>query len=229
MSAPTVEARSAPTGGVLILIALGLMVLAGIAAFLLLGTGGPIDGRAKMTSVFGVADLPFGLQVASATKMSSAGALVVYEVPGAPPEIARVETKPVEKGTDVPRTDWSKVAIPESSGPPRQASFLFVPGERGRGVLEEMIRNVRGADRGMLGPEGGTVLVDRGRMDFRGWDSDWIHMRTYEAGGTFRDAMRISLSTPDDPCVLTATWPRGVPASKAVLDELVKPFVTKPN
>ena len=127
------------------------------------------------------------------------------------------------------RTDWSKVAIPETSGPPRQAAFLFVPGERGRGVLEEMIRNVRGADRGMLGPEGGTVLVDRGRMDFRGWDSDWIHMRTYEAGGTFRDAMRISLSTPDDPCVLTATWPRGVPASKAGLDELVSSFLAKPR
>lgn len=229
MSAPTAEPRSAPTGGVLILIASGLMVLAGVAAFLLLGTGGPIDGRAKMTSVFGVADLPFGLQVASATQMSSTGALVVYEIPGAPPEIPRVETKPVEKGTDVPRTDWSKVAIPETSGPPRQAAFLFVPGERGRGVLEEMIRNVRGADRGMLGPEGGTVLVDRGRMDFRGWDSDWIHMRTYEAGGTFRDAMRISLSTPDDPCVLTATWPRGVPASKAGLDELVSSFLAKPR
>jgi hypothetical protein len=161
--------------------------------------------------------------------MSSAGTLVVYEVPGAPAEIASTESKPVEKGTDVPRTDWSKVAIPESSGPPRQASFLFVPGDRGRSVIDQMIREVRGSDRGQLGAEGGTVLVERGRLDFRGWDSDWIHMRTYEPGGTFRDAMRIALSTPDDPCVLTATWPRGVPATKAGLEELVSPFLAKPR
>jgi hypothetical protein len=93
-------------------------------------------------------------------------------------------------------------------------------------VLDDMIRGVFGRDRGQLGPEGGTVLVERGRLDFRGWDSDWVHMRTYERGGTFRDAMRISLSTPDDPCVSTVTWPRGVPASRAVLEELMRPLFT---
>jgi len=227
MSAPIAESKSAPSGGALIAIALGLMVLAGIVAYLLLGTGGPIDGRAKMTSVFGVADMPFGLEIASATSMSSAGTLVVYEVPGAAAEPARAEAKPVEGVPDAPRTDWSKVAIPETSGPPRQASFLFVPRDSGRGVLEGLIREVRGADRGQLGGEGGTVLMERGRLDYRGWDSDWIHLRTFETGGTFRDAMRISLSTPDAPCVLTATWPRGTPASRAKLDELIAPLVAK--
>ncbi len=229
MSAPTVEVKSAPSGGVLVAIALGLMVLAGVAAYLLLGTGGPIDGRAQMTSAFGVADLPFGLQITSATRMSSAGTLVVYEVPGAPTEAPAPEVEPVEPGPNAPRTDWSKVAIPEASGPPRQASFLFVPRDSGRSVLEGMIRDVRGADRGQLGVEGGMVLLERGRLDYRGWDSDWIHMRTFEPGGTFRDAMRISLSTPDDPCVLTATWPRGTPASRAKLDELVATIVAKPR
>lgn len=229
MSAPTAESPRAPSGALLVGIALGLMVLAGAAAFLLLGTGGAIDGRAKMTSVFGVADLPFGLQVASGTRMSSGGELVVYEVPGAPPEAAPPEPPPKVDGQDAPRTDWTKVPIPESSGPPRQASFLFVGGERGRSVLGDMIRDVRGGDRGSLGSEGGTVLVERGQLDFRGWDSDWIHLRTYEPGGTFRDAMRISLSTPEQPCVLTATWPRGIPASRPKLEELVSPLVAKPR
>lgn len=229
MSAPTAEVRAAPTGGVLILVALGLMVLAAIAAFLLLGTGGPTDGRAKMTQVFGVADLPFGLAVESATQMSTGGALVVYQAPGAPLE---APPPPVEHGgdgpkPDAPRTDWSKVEIPAESGAPRQAAFLFVPKGAGRDVLDQMVRNVHGGDRAHFGPEGGTVLVERGRLDFRGWDSDWIHMRTYESGGTFRDAMRVSLSTPDDPCVLTATWPRGTPASRAKLDELISPLVAK--
>lgn len=229
MSAPTADAPSTPSGGLLIVVALGLMLLAGAAAFLLLGTGGPIDGPAKMNAVFGASVLPFGLEINSATRMSSGGELVVYEVPGAPTEAAAPDAPAKVEGQEEPRTDWSKVPVPATGGPPRQASFLFVAGERGRSVLGDMIRDVRGRDRGELGAEGGTVLVDRGRLDFRGWGRDWIHLRTYEPGGTFRDAMRISLSTPEDPCVLTATWPRGSPASLAQLEALVSPLVTRPR
>jgi hypothetical protein len=237
MSAPTVDAQSEPSGAALIGIAAALMSLAGIAAFLLLGTGGPTDGRAKMMQVFGVADLPFGMRIESATSMSSSGTLVVYSVPGAPAESAPAEpvAAPAQPeptpdgGAASPKpVDWTKIEIPAESGPPRQVAFLFVPSGNGRSVLDTMIRDVYGRDRGLLGPEGGTVLVERGRLDFHGWDSDWIHMRTYESGGTFRDAMRISLSTPEEPCVVTATWPRGVPASQAVLEEIVRPIVTAP-
>jgi len=229
MSAPTADSPTTPSGGLLIVVALGLMVLAGAAAFLLLGTGGPIDGAAKMNAVFGAAQLPFGLEIASGTRMSSGGELVVYEVPGAAPEPAPPDPPPKVEGREAPRPDWALVPVPETGGPPRQASFLFVAGERGRSVLGDMIRDVRGRDRTELGAEGGMVLVDRGRLDFRGWDSDWIHLRTYEPGGTFRDAMRISLSTPEDPCVLTATWPRGSPATLAQLEALVSPLVARPR
>jgi hypothetical protein len=229
MSAPTADAPSTPSGGLLIGVALGLMVLAGAAAFLLLGTGGPMDGAAKMQAVFGAAKLPFGLEISSATRMSSGGELVVYEVPGAPVEATAPEASAEVESQEAPPTDWSRVPVPSTGAPPRQASFLFVAGERGRSVLGEMIREVRGRDRSELGAEGGTVLLDRGRLDYRGWDSDWVHLRTYERGGTFRDAMRISLSTPEDPCVLTATWPRGSPGSLAQLQELVSPLVTGPR
>lgn len=229
MSAPTADPLAAPSGGLLIGVAAGLMLLAALAAYLLFGTGGPIDGGGKMTAVFGVADLPFGLRVTSATRMSSGGELVVYEVPGAVPETPAPAPGPVAEGSTPPRVDWSKVPIPDVSGPPRQASFLFVPGERGRSVLGDMIRDVQGRDIVELGREGGTVLLERGRVGFRGWDSDWIHLRTYEPGGTFRDAMRISLSTPEDPCVLTATWPRGTPANFGSLEELISPLATRPR
>ncbi len=222
------ETPRAPSGVFLVAIAFGLMVLAAIAAALLVGMGGTADGREVMTRVLGESELPFGLQLTSATKMSSSGTLVVYEIPGTPPDAPVAPPPPLVEGATPEPVDWTKVLIPEASGPPRQAAFLFVPSARGSQVLDDMIRSVQGRDRGQLGREGGTVLLDRGRLDFRGWNSDWIHMRTYEPGGTFRDAMRISLSTPEEPCVLTATWSRGVPASKQVLEELVAPF-TRPR
>lgn len=229
MSAASAESSRAPSGAALVWIALGLMALAGVAAWLLLGTGGPIDGRAQMTAVFGAADLPSGLAISSATKMPSAGSIVVYERAGAAPDAPPPPAPEMSMDGGGPRTDWAKVEIPAASGPPRQASFLFAPAASGRSVLDAMIRHVQGQDRGMLGPGGGTTLVERGRVDFRGWDSEWIHLRTYETGGTFRDAMRISLSTPEQPCVMTATWSRGVPATLAELQALVAPLVDGPR
>jgi len=220
MSDPSAEVRTGPSGMLLVVIAFGLMVLAAIAAFLLLGTGGPIDGRARMTAVFGTAELPFGLAIESGTEMSSGGSLVVYSIPGLAAEAPPPSVEKNASNDGAPRFDWSTVPVVDSNTPPRQAAFLFVSGEKGRSVIEEMIRNVRGRDRGELGSEGGTVVLERGRLDFRGFDSEWIHLRTYEPGPTFRDAMRISLSTPVDPCVLTVTWPRGNPASHAQLATL---------
>ncbi len=220
----TVPAPTRLTAAGLLGIALGLMVLAAAAAFLLLGRGGPIDGRAEMVRVFGVADLPFGLQIASATVMPSGEKLVAYAATDAAPEPARVETPPPQPGVMGPRVDWSAVAIPATREPPRQATFLIVDGASGRTVINAMVRNLHTPDTKGLGPEGGIVLIERGRADFRGWESDWVHLRTFEAGGTFRDAMRISISTPDQPVVLTATWPRGSPATREMLDELLKPL-----
>jgi hypothetical protein len=229
MSAPTVEVpATAPpmrlTAGGLIGFALGLMVLAGAAAFLLLGRGGPLDGRAEMTRVFGSADLPFGLQITSASVMPSGEKLVAYASPNASPPPPPVEKPKSEPGVPGPRKDWSAVAIPDTSEPPDQATFLIVDKSKGRSVIDALVRGVQTPDTKGLGPEGGTVLMKRGRSEFRGWESDWIHLRTFEAGGTFRDAMRISISTPDQPVVLTATWPRGNPATQAMLDELLKPL-----
>lgn len=227
MSVPTAESSAAPSGVALIAIALGLFALASIGASLVMGSGGPTDGNAVMMRVFGAADMPFGMQEVSATKLADGGTLVVHERPGAPPETPRA--KPVDEPSSDSSVfqpfDWTKLEISAISGPPRQAAFLFVPAAKGSAVLDEMIRNVYGRDRGQLGSEGGTVMLERGRIDYRGWNSDWIHLRTYERGGTFRDAMRISLSTPEDPCVLTATWSRGVPASLAVLQDLIRPLV----
>jgi len=204
--------------------ALGLMLLAGAAAFLLFARGGPIDGRAEMVRVFGVADLPFGLQIASATVMPSGEKLVAYAAADAPPEPARVQVPPPEPGAMGPRVDWSVIAIPATREPPRLATFLIVEGASGREVIDALVRNVHTPDMKGLGAEGGAVLIDRGRSDFRGWESDWVHLRTFEPGGTFRDAMRISISRPDQPAVLTALWARGSPATREMLDALLAPL-----
>ncbi|MBL8861996.1 MAG: hypothetical protein JNK02_08275 [Planctomycetes bacterium] len=232
MSGPTADrVPSRPSGALLVGIAFGLMALAALAAFLLAGTGRPIDGRERMRTAFGTSELPFGLAVASATRTPTGDLIVVHAVPGAPPEPAPapppVDAAPT--GSGAPRVDWAALPIPAPGGPPSQAVFLFVPAERGREVIDELVRRVRGRDRSQLMADGGTVVVARGKLEFRGYDAEWVHLRAYEPGPAFRDALRISLSTPETPCVLTATWPRGAAASPAVLEELTRPLRAAPR
>jgi hypothetical protein len=70
-------------------------------------------------------------------------------------------------------------------------------------------------------------VVGSGKLGWRGFDADWVHERAFEKGGTFRDAMRVDLSLEKRPCVMTATWTRGEPASRIALDQLLEAIGSK--
>jgi hypothetical protein len=219
------RARGGPSAGLVVGVALGLMALAALAAFLLLGSGRAIDGGAKLAAAFGSADLPGGLVVETAVRTSTGDELVVVARADAAPQADAPAAAPAEPAAQAelgapaepaaPRIDWAALPIPAAGGPPQRITFHFAPAQRGRAVIDDLVRDVRGRDRGELGAEGGTVVVARGRLAFRGYDAEWVHLRAYERGPAFRDALRVSLSTPAAPCVLTATWPRGEPATEA--------------
>lgn len=222
--APTVDAPSKPFGaGTIVGIAAGLLLLAVCAAYLIVGQGGRIDGAAELESAFGVRSLPLGLEVVRATRSLRGDRMIVLERKDAPPE-APMDQR-VGKEHEV--ADWSKVPIGPEGAPPRQATFLLTDAASAARVLEDLVRNVKSRDLQDLGSGGGVVVVKRDHFDFRGWDAEWVQLRSFEPGGTFRDAMRVSLSTPEKPCVLTVTWPRGMAASKAVLDQLIAPLARR--
>ena len=63
--------------------------------------------------------------------------------------------------------------------------------------------------------------IDAGKIPWHGFDADYVHDRSFEPGGTFRDEMRVNLSLANNACMLTARWTRGEAASKKALQPLL--------
>jgi hypothetical protein len=70
--------------------------------------------------------------------------------------------------------------------------------------------------------------MDRGRLRWGDWEVAFVHERELEPGGTFRDVIRADLSLPARPLVVYARWPRGLPASKERMVELLAALRPRP-
>lgn len=132
--------------------------------------------------------------------------------------------------------DWSAIAVgPEGTPPVEVLVVRYGKGaeERIEALFEApMSMEGGGGMDGMgggepvvmltqVGPEGGRVAMDRGRMLWGEWEVSFVHERELEQGGTFRDVIRANLSLPNRPLVVYARWPRGLPASEERMVELL--------
>ena len=75
-----------------------------------------------------------------------------------------------------------------------------------------------------FGVDGGRATLDWGRLPWGEYSVLYVYERELEWGGTFRDVIRVNLSLGDQAAMLMARWPRGTPASKERLIELLAGF-----
>jgi hypothetical protein len=174
--------------------------------------------------------LPFGLEPDSA--LCRGGSLHVrWTDPDAPPEAPRAEPPKEERAPkDGPRPppedfDWSSIPVGPEGTPPVEVLIVRYPEGSGERV-EPLFPVSEDPQSGIavIGPGGGKVAMDRGRQRWGEFEVAFVHERELEAGGTFRDMVRANLSLPRRPLVLYARWPRGLPASRERLAELLAAF-----
>jgi hypothetical protein len=219
MSATSAEPSRAPLGIsalTVVGVAVGLMLLGSAVAYLFVLRGGPIDGEGQLQSAFGVRALPFDLSVVQAHEMAGGEKLIVLENKGLP-----AETEPVAPPAPLAKIDWKNLPIRTSGTPPRRVRIVWLEGASAAEKLSAFFTKVEFKDLGKLGPEGGLTPIDAGKIPWHGFDADYVHERSFEPGGTFRDAMRVNLSLANNACMLTATWSRGEAASKKALQPLL--------
>lgn len=242
MSAPSADGAAPSTPGnpgapgnagavTIVLVALGLMVLAAAGAFLFLTSGKPVDGAALLAERLGVSDFGAGWSVVESREVPFGSRIVVVEDRRLAPETPLAPkhdapTDEVSKDGEEPRFDWKKVAIPSTTPAPRKLVFVFPDDrEKGRARVEEILRDLEWTDLDDLGAQGGRTLVAKDKVAWRGFDAAWAHLREFERavefGGTFRDSIQVDLSLARSPCLMTAIWTRGEPASRAELTALL--------
>jgi hypothetical protein len=199
MSAPTAETTRTVGAGTIVGVALVLMLLAALVAFLVVSRGGVIDGAAQLESVFGVRTIGPDYAIDSAREMPGGARLITFVDGSAPPETAALVPDPNAKKPKEDHVDWTHVSIPPSTARPRRVTFLLPAPGASHEVVAAFFHDVERKSIENLGPSGGKVTVETGKLAWRGFDADWVHERVFEAGGTFRDGMRVDLSLAKKP------------------------------
>lgn len=217
MSAPSADNARPAGAGVILGIAFGLMVCAGLVVWLYLSRGGAIDGAAELESAFGVRVLGARYTITDAREMPSGARIVVLDDLAAPAEAPAPETR--DEGDE--RTEWRKVVIPDASSSPRRIVFTFPKPENGQAAVDAFFRPGEAQDIADLPKQGGKVVVKSDKIAWRSYGARWVHERAFEPPLTFRDALRVDLSLPQRPCVMTALWSRGEAASRSELETLL--------
>lgn len=231
MAQPETEAGGGRGGVRTLGVVLGLVILAALAASLAWSafSARTLPAASALADWLEIDPLPFGLEPDSALRRGGE-LLVTWIDPEEPQETPRVEQPKPEKKDQAQEGppeefDWSAVAVgPEGTPPVELLAVRYGKGagERIEALFEPPPLTEEGG--GMLahfGPEGGRVVMDRGRLRWGDWEVAFVHERELEPGGTFRDLIRANLSLPDRPLVVYARWPRGLPASKERMLELL--------
>lgn len=222
MSDPNASNRATISGVGVLGIALGLLLLGGLIGVLVGLRGKEIDGAAELERRLGVRALPFELVVTRAHESALGETVVVLGGLASEPAPPLADSGPKAAPDSAPRAasdriDWKAIDLGAQGAAPIEATFLFFTGTSHEKV-HAIFQSMPFRDVSKLEDEGGMVVVETGKLDWRGFDAIWTHQRHYARPGTFTDAIRVDVSLPNAPALLTLRWPRGKRASKPVLD-----------
>ncbi len=231
------------SSGCVLGVALGFAVLAAFVWRLAVAPAAAVDGEALLNEWFELDELPFGLQVVDGVR---AGSLtVLLENPDAPEEAPKNEVAEEQEddADDADQADdadddldWSALVEGPRETAPIEVAVTHYPNARAAVETLEHLFGRPGSDAEEEGPsqlmefgaEGGRAPMDRGRLPWNDYNVLFVWERELERGGTFRDLIRVNLTLPGRACVISARWPRGYPASKEKMKELIAAFHPHP-
>lgn len=220
MSSPDSATSAKPPErvGCVLGIALGLLCLGSLVWFIVLPKAEPRDGVQLLRDWFALEAPPEGLEIGNAGKLMGGEEVLQLRATRAEPEAAK-PAAPSSSPQEPPR-DWG--ALPE--GPkdrePRHWMFVTYPANGGRSRVQGLFRADLAPGRpDEVGSRGGRMIREVGTIDWHGAPAAFVLEREFEAGGSFRDLVRVDLSRNDRWRIAHVTWSRGEPFSKPRLIE----------
>lgn len=154
----------------------------------------------------------------------SAAGLVAEEEPEPQPEAPPAEP-PEEDGAEGKSTpapvDWSAIEPLSEGTAPTRLFLVRYPAARAESVIAEHFRGIEWKELRFIGTEGGSTAVDGGKLEWSGFGADYVRVRTFIPGGSFRDVLRVNLSLDGECWVAYAVWPELHAGSKEPVGELL--------
>jgi hypothetical protein len=195
-------------------IAGGLLLIAAIFFWLWMSRGREIDAAEQFRGSFAVQGVPQGWTVALAQAvpdglfdMHTEQRLVRLVRAGAAAE-------PEPSAAEDAEFEWKSLPEAAPLGEAARLYFAWYDPSTGSTDVVAQLDSHRAVEFGMLDrKKGGIVRVDAGRLRWGAYDADFVHERLFEKG-SFRDALRMNLSTAGQFCVLNVLWKWGEKGSR---------------
>ncbi len=240
--APAATAGAPPRerlGGVLG-IGVGLLAILGLFASLASKRARSLDAVELYASWFEPVELPFGLAPVEAAEQPGGERMLRLANLDAPREAQAAEPQEESPRSLVPPepVDWSRIPVGQRDTPPTDALLIAWPLRGAKQRREALFgagptRSEEGRGMGLppilggqdpladLGPGGGRRVLERGRLAWGRLEAPYALERSFEAGGTFVDSLRVNLSGEYQALALFLRWPRGMPGSKSRAEEFL--------
>lgn len=234
MSASGATERERPSA--VLGIGLGLALLGLAALALLLVRERPLDPALALADSFELGELPFGMRLERALRLPGGETLVVLgdgrelSSDALPPDPSEPEpgdrelpasSPAASAGEEREAVDWSKVVELESGTPPARLFLLRHPEASAERAIGRAFRNLQWRELADVDAKGGRLAVEGGRIPWGAFAADFVRERLFLPGLAFEDSIRVNLSLPGRYWIAYAFWPRGYPASKERLEELL--------
>lgn len=179
------------------------------------------DAQVVLSEWFESARLPDDMVIAEASVMPRGDVAVRWTRAALEDESPRIvvegEPKPFET------FDWSSVPVGAADTFPREVLIAEISREHAADELRELFEggmNLNG-DWKSVPKSGAKRILERDRLAWGTFAAPYVIEREFENGGTFRDHLRVNLSSGPTPLFLAARWSRGFPASKVRIQELL--------
>ena len=218
----------------------GLLLVLLLGAWATLARPGvrSVDPLELLRTCFQVQSLPKPWSAKFANKLPDHSSLVLLTHDSSEPEPPRIEppkekSKAKGQASQQEPIDWDRLPMGKSDSEPVEIMLAQYPIARGAREIERLFQGGGGTQgpgdgrgygavgsnfRGeQIGNQGGKRILERGVFTWGDFAAPFVLEREYEAGGTFRDFVRVNLSGKNTPRLLVARWARGSPASKARL------------
>jgi len=201
----------------------GLLLIVGLFLWLWISRARDIDAAEQLRGAFAVQNVPAGWSVTLAQAVPDG--LFDLHSEQRIVRLARADAGADAEPVATPgvKPDWKKLPEAAPLGEPARLYFAWYDASSGSKDVQTQLDSHRAQELSMLDEKGGIVRVDVGKFTWGAYDADFVQERLFDKG-SFRDALRINLSTPGQFCVLNVLWKWGERGSREAALKLLALF-----
>ncbi|MFT7669501.1 MAG: hypothetical protein ACI8X5_002204 [Planctomycetota bacterium] len=212
-------------------VGVGLVLIVASLSSLFFRGSHSVSAAEQLAHMYEVSEFPFGLSLQEPGFLLPGGEHVFVLSDGTVPveeaqveELLGADEEAGEKEGEEPEKepfDWSAIEVLSTDSAPTQVYIAHYPVDQATGIIQSQFQSLDWKELSGIDADGDRAVVDGGKLRWAGYAADFVRERQFIKGGTFRDSMRVNISTIGECWIAYAIWPTGHAGSEERLVDLL--------